>query len=137
VRSTQGTLKEVALRHGIPPQTVIAWYRREDWASARNRWREKQLSDNDAPTQPVPCAEKPGNAASVHASMIERLLSQLKSLDNALDAANTADAWHKLSTARQKLFDQWRVLSGIPLPGSRRPPREKSRREYVPPAPVD
>jgi hypothetical protein len=47
----QGTLTEVAARHNVPPQTVVAWYRREHWATARNRWREKQWCDNEAPVK--------------------------------------------------------------------------------------
>lgn len=122
----QGTLAEVADRPGIPRQTLVAWYRREHWTTARNRWREKQLSDNDTPAKLLPCTPNPANNAdNPHASKIARLESQLDSLDNALDNAKTADEWHKLSTARQRLFEPWRILCGIPLPGSRKPTREK------------
>jgi hypothetical protein len=109
---------------------LIAWYRRENWTDARNRWLEKQLSDNHAPPQPPPNVANPTNSADAsHARKIARLETQLESLDNALDLAKTADEWHKLSTARQRLFEQWRILSGIPLPGSRRPAKEKPKRE--------
>lgn len=67
------------------------------------------------------------NDDNSHAREIARLKTQLESLDNALDIAKSADDWHKLSTARQRLFDQWRILSGIPLPGSRRPAKEKTK----------
>jgi len=124
----QGTLAEVARRHTVPPATLIAWYRRENWADARNRWFEKQLSDNEETMQPSVRTANPTNSAdATHARKIARLETQLESLDNTLELAKTADEWHKLSTARQRLFEQWRILSGIPLPGSRRPGREKPK----------
>ena len=122
----QGTLAEVAAKHGVPAQTLVAWYRRENWTVARNRWLEKQLSDSDTPAVPLACGTNPTIGADhPHASKIARLETQLESLDNALDNAKTADEWHKLSTARQRLFEPWRILSGIPLPGSRKPRKEK------------
>ncbi len=126
----QGTLAEVAKRHNVPPQTLVAWYRRENWTDARNRWLAKQLSDNETPAKPPAYAAKPKYSDDdTHARKIQRLETQLESLDSALDNARTADDWHKLSTARQRLFEQWRILSGIPLPGSRRPSKERPRRQ--------
>jgi hypothetical protein len=48
-------------------------------------------------------------------------------LDNYIHNAKTAEDWHKFSTAKHRLFEQWRILVGIPLPGSRRPAAEKAR----------
>src|SRR5262245_37180172 len=53
----QGTLAEIARKHGVPLHTLTAWYRRENWSEARERWYEKQLSDNQAATQPSLCAQ--------------------------------------------------------------------------------
>lgn len=64
------------------------------------------------------------HAANPHARKIERLESQLEQLDDLLDAAKTSADWRDLTNARTRLFEQWRVLSGIPVPGSRRPGRE-------------
>lgn len=131
----QGTLAEVAKRHNVPPQTLVAWYRRENWTDARARWLERQLSDNETPAKPHAYAAKPEYSDdATHARQIQRLEAQLESLDNVLDNAKTADDWHKLSTARQRLFEQWRILSGIPLPGSRKPSKERPRRQacYAP-----
>jgi hypothetical protein len=123
----QGTLSQIAQRHSIARQTVIAWYRRENWTAARNKWIEAQRCDSAAlHTHP----EKPPLTsivadADARVRRILRLEHQLESLDNILDNAKSADEWHKLSTARQRLFEQWRILSGIPLPGSRRQPAER------------
>jgi hypothetical protein len=33
----QGTLAQIAKRHCVPEQTLIAWYRRDNWTASRNR----------------------------------------------------------------------------------------------------
>ena len=59
---------------------------------------------------------------------IVRLEHALTQLDDAIEIAVKADDLHKLSTARQRLFEQWRVLSGVPLPGSKRPPKDTKQK---------
>jgi transposase-like protein len=131
-----GTLVQVARKHGVPNSTVIAWYRRDGWTAARKRWYEKQLSDNEAPAKPQSCAQNPKITTNTHGEKLQRLELQLSALDNFLDNAKSPDEWQKLSAARQRLFDQWRILSGIPLPGSRQPAKE--RPQPLPPiAPLD
>jgi len=133
----QGTLAEVAIRNGVPVQTLVAWYRREDWTTARNRWLKKQLSDNETQTTPPACPANPTNNWDTHAGKISRLETQLESLDNVIDNARTPDDWHKLSSARQRLFEQWRILKGFPLPGSRRPGKENLRLRVAALAPLE
>ena len=41
----QGTLSEIAEKLQLAHSTVIAWYRRDSWTAARNRW----LSRRDRP----------------------------------------------------------------------------------------
>ena len=120
----QGTLSEIARKHNVPPQTVVAWYRRENWTAARNRWREKQLCDNDAPAKPL----IPENSTEdSRARKLQRLEAQLEALDNLTDNAKTVDDWHKLSTAKPRLLENWYVLAGIPKHGSlkHKPAREQ------------
>jgi transposase-like protein len=129
----QGTLAEIAGKHNLPPQTLTAWYRRENWTAARNRWLEKQRSDNEAPAKPPAYAPNTGNStADSRARKLERLEPQLEALDNLIDNAKTADEWHKLSTAKHRLLENFYVLAGIPKPGSRRPGRERDDRRERP-----
>jgi transposase-like protein len=124
----QGTLAETADRHGVPEQTLVAWYRRDNWTASRNRWLEKQLSGNDTPRKPPAAAALPENSADAsRAHKLQRLETQLDALDNVLDNAKTADEWHKLSTAKHRLLENYYVLAGIPKPGSRKPAPERQR----------
>lgn len=60
---------------------------------------------------------------------IQRLEEQMESIDLQIDEVHEPDDWHKLTTARSKLFEQWRILSGIPMPGSRKPAADKPARQ--------
>ena len=127
----QGTLGEIAAKHNVPAQTLVAWYRREGWSAARNRWRDKQLSDNVAPVKPPATGLNPEIApvSSTQGSKLVRLEAQLDALDNFIDNAKTADEWHKLSTAKHRLLENYYILAGIPKPGSlRRKPEREVRR---------
>jgi hypothetical protein len=122
-----GTLSEIAAKHRLAHSTVIAWYRRESWSAARKRWHAKQLSDSEAPAKPPSYTPNPNNTGA-HPEMLTQLATQLKAIDilieNALSGGK-ANELQKLSAARQRLFEQWRILSGIPLPGSRRLAKER------------
>jgi hypothetical protein len=123
----QGTLSEIAEKHQLAHSTVIAWYRRDNWTAARNRWLAKQLSDSEPPAKPPSYTPNP-KSAGAHAEMLMQLATQLKAVDILLENAlsgGKANELQKLSAARQRLFEQWRILSGIPLPGSRRLPKER------------
>jgi hypothetical protein len=122
----QGTLSETAARHHLAHSTVIAWYRRDNWTAARNRWLAKQLSDNEPPAKPPSYTPNPKNTGA-HGEKLQRLELQLSALDNALDNAKSPDEWQKLTASKHRLFEQWRILSGIPLPGSRRPAKERPK----------
>jgi len=129
----QGTLSQIAGRHSVPPQTLVAWYRRDNWTAARDRWREKQLCNNDATTKPPAMPPIPESSTEdSRASKLQRLELQLEALDNLIDNAKTADDWHKLSTAKHRLLENWYVLAGIPKPGSlkHKPAREPRRSTY-------
>jgi len=131
----RGSLSEIAARHSIPHQTLRSWCWDGEWTAARNRWKNRQLEE--PPSAPVTPAATPVLAANddgqTHAqASIVRLERQLTALDDQLEMESKPDAWHKLSTARQRLFEQWRVLKGIPLPGSRRPPAKERKRQPIP-----
>jgi transposase-like protein len=131
----QGTLGEIARKHNVPPQTLVAWYRRENWTAARNHWHEKQLSDNDTPTKPPVDALNPEDSTDdSRKRKLQRLETQLEALDNFIDSAKTADEWHKLSTAKHRLLENYYILAGIPKPGSRRPGKGDGRRMWRPEA---
>jgi hypothetical protein len=124
----QGTLAEIAQKHNIPEYTLVSWYHRENWTPARNRWLDKQRSDYDAPVKAslvTPAPESSNSDSRV--SKLQRLEAQLEALDNLIDNAKSADDWHKLSTAKHRLLENYYVLAGIPKPGSRRPAPDRPK----------
>jgi hypothetical protein len=40
----------------------------------------------------------------------------------------------RLASAKGRMFEAWRILSGIPLPGSRRPSKERPKPKIFAPA---
>ena len=84
-------------RHGVPAQTVVTWYRRDNWTPARDRWRGKQLCGNEAAAKPLAMPPIPGKSNDdSRARKLQRLDLQLDALDNLIDNAKTPDDWHKL-----------------------------------------
>jgi hypothetical protein len=59
---------------------------------------------------------------------LKRVRAQLKKIDALIDKEIDAQKLDRLVCAQNRLSEQWRIFSGIPLPGSRRPGREKPAR---------
>lgn len=68
---------------------------------------------------------------------IRRLEHQMGLIDDLLDKCKEPSDWRDLTNSRAKIFETWRILSGIPMPGSRRPGREPSRRQQVTLSPIE
>jgi hypothetical protein len=66
---------------------------------------------------------------------VRRLEEQMDSIDELMEGPLDPDSWHKLTTSKAKLFEQWRILSGIPMPGSLKPTitRQKVSQADLPP----
>jgi hypothetical protein len=99
---------------------------------AQKRWqmqREREERESMAVADAVPNALDAIPKDDARAQAIKRLESQMESIDAQIDKARDPDDWHKLTTARSKLFEQWRILSGIPMPGSRKPTADKPQRQ--------
>jgi transposase-like protein len=120
----QGTIAEIAKKHGVPESTVIAWYRRDNWTASRNRWLAKQLSDNEPPASPPSYAPNPKITTNAHA---EKLALKIAAIDNQIDNAKSALELQRFCAARRNLFEQWCVLAQIPKLGSRRSGKERQQ----------
>jgi transposase-like protein len=129
-----GPLTTIAAAHGVSRETVKGWATAGQWGSARRRWATRQIAEPPTPSLPPGVAhhmafQPPNDDEQGHAqASIGRLERALTQLDDAIEIATKADDLHKLSTARQRLFEQWRVLSGVPLPGSKRPPKDAKQK---------
>jgi transposase-like protein len=93
----QGRLAQIAKRHGVSEQTLIAWYRRENWTASRNRWLAKQLSDTEPPANPPTCAPNPKITTNAHAEM---LALKIAAIDNRIDNATSAVELQRLAAAQ-------------------------------------
>ncbi len=71
--------------------------------------------------------ERPPEIEVNRARAIDRLEKQMARIDDQIDVCEEPDDWHKLTTARSKLWEPWRILVGIAMPGSLKPiqPRQK------------
>jgi hypothetical protein len=125
-------LPEVASKYGIALGTLKERCCKEKWRTLRAQYVERAteaiLPPVPAPQQPAP---QPDN--SPVSGEVATLKEQIKRIDRMIaDCACVADL-DKLASAKSKLLEQWRVLSGIPRPGSRRPGREDTRRRFMHP----
>ena len=72
--------------------------------------------------------------ADSRARKVQRLETQLDRLDDMLDKEEDPTKLDRLASARSRIFEMWRVLANIPLPGSKRPARDKpAARPPLPP----
>lgn len=129
-----GALVDLAAKHGLPPATVADWSKQGRWSEARRRAvANREAADLGPPAPALPPSPSTASGDSGHASASRAALeAHIAALDLRLRDADsqhrlTADDWHKLANARHRLFEQWRILAGMPLPGSKRPRAERSR----------
>ncbi len=131
----KGFLPAVARVYGIPVATVQTRAKRERWSIARADFMERKhkLPDLELPAAP----QTPLPETDNRAQKCNRLELQLERIDGMIDSATDPDALNKLASAKTRLLEQWRILSGIPLPGSRRPGKDRPRRENCFVRPLD
>lgn len=109
----------------ITAETAVEMARRS--VQAREERKQAAILNPPDPLANGLRAEAIQNEARLRA--IKRLEKQLSAIDDKIDEATEPDDFHKLTTARSKLFEQWRILSGIPMPGSRKPAADKPARQ--------
>lgn len=69
---------------------------------------------------------------------MSRIEGHLERIDKAMDTCSTAADWRDLSAARDKLFQAWAHLAGIPKPMAPREVRSaRPRYQYMPAAPIE
>lgn len=99
---------------------------------AQKRWqmqREKEANPSNAVADAMPDAETPIQKDDARAEEIARLKRQIEHLDGLIESATDAKDLQMLTNARWKQFETWRILSGIPMPGSRKPAADKPSRQ--------
>ena len=99
---------------------------------ARRKHELWKLRKDEPAQAPHPASNGAEIAPSCHARALERLQAHIDRIDDLLDAVTAPADWRDLTNARDRLFNEWAHLAGIPKPGSRRPGRESKAR----PAPV-
>ena len=125
----KGFLPDMARKYGIPVGTVQTRAKREKWSTARAEFIAGKLKMPDLELPPAPTTPPPD--ANNLTRKLARLELQIERIDGMLESETNPDALNKLATAKTRLSEQWRIFSGIPLPGSQRPARERTKRESV------
>ncbi len=91
------------------------------WEVRRKRALENPPSVPPAQPQPLPCDDYVSRS-------LARVREHLARIDAQLERTKDEQAIERLVRARGVLGEQERVLDGRPLPGSRRPGKEKTER---------
>jgi len=120
----KGFLRELAPKYGIPVQTALWRCAKEKWGQARQAFVHRKTHSESPPDELPPVPVLPPQA-DVVARRIHRLELQLERIDLMIDEANDAGKLDHLASARARLFEQWRILSGVPKPGVRKPSRDR------------
>jgi transposase-like protein len=122
----EGSLRIIALKHGVPAATVQSRAKHEKWSVARaTRFRHLQQQD-EAPFAPTP--QLPPSSTQIPVpTEIQRIEAQIARLNDLLDIESDARCLDKLTVSLTRLHERRRILLGIPLPGSNRPTRKPSR----------
>lgn len=120
----KGFLPDIARKYGIPVQTVQTRAKREKWSTARAVLvaRKTELPDAEPPPAPPSPQETPSDYVS---QRLARVRLQLARLDDLLDSETDPQKIDRLASAIARLAEQERQLANRPLPGSRRPPKER------------
>jgi hypothetical protein len=128
----RGSIAVLARSHGLKKSTVEKCAKREEWKRLRDefetRQRDKLLPPIPAPP-PVP-AIPPAPKDEIE-GQLQRLVTHRDRIDEMIAGETDPAKLDRLSSARARLFEQWRILANLPLPGSRRPPKERRRFDFV------
>lgn len=79
----------------------------------------------------------PEDPAKYIALRLSRTRAQLFRIDQLIETEQDPQKLDRLVSAQSRLSEQWRIFSGIPLPGSRRPGREKPTKNNSASGPLD
>lgn len=100
----------------------------------RAKAEQKRLDTLAAPPTDLPPVEETDGFTT---ERIARVRRQLRMIDSLIDHERDPQRLDRLASAQLRLSEQERVLSGRPLPGSRRPGRERTTRETRSASPLD
>ena len=121
----EGTIVNLCQKAGALPCTAYARARREGWTRLRREREKAQLAALVPSVPAVP--EIPPTPENEMTQKLRRLESQLARLDDKLDTEEDAAKLDRLASAKTRLFGQWQILRGVPLPGSRHPAKERPK----------
>lgn len=79
----------------------------------------------------------PEDPSKYVAARLLRARVQLARLDEMIESEDDPQKLDRLVSAQSRLSEQWRIFAGIPLPGSRRPGKEKTTRPATDTGPID
>ena len=119
-------LPEIASKYGIALGTLKERCCKEKWRTLRAQYVER-ATEAILPPVPVPQRLVPLPDNSPVSAEVATLKEQIERIDGMIAHSACVADLDKLASAKSKLLEQWRVLSGIPKPGSRRPAREDLR----------
>lgn len=132
----EGPLTRLCDKLGISYGTARQWHDNEKWPKLRADYDAKRVQSVMAevlPAQPERAqpAQAPQPADGIPAK-IQVLEAQLAQVDELLKTADTDRAWDTLTKAKDRLLENWYVLTNHPKPARRKPAPERPLRRVLP-----
>ncbi len=102
-------------------------------AIAKRRWEAANAQpQSEQTTQSANrITETPSQDQIARTRELKRLKKQLDNFDTLIEAETDAKALQMLTNARWKQFETWRILAGMPTPGSFKPMQPKQSRNKL------
>lgn len=122
----RGSCRAIAVKYGVPLETVRNWLDAEDWTGLRDEYERRQLRIALGPDIPAVVTPEVQHQPGSSGAQIERLKAQIQKIEEMMDETSDADELSKLSMAHSRLFESYCVLAGIQRPGVRKQPRRPS-----------
>jgi hypothetical protein len=122
----QGSFAKLAAKHGLNLGTVEKCAKREGWKDLRSEFEARQRDKLLPPAPPAPPAPiGPPTPENELEKQLQQLVAHRDRLDAMIAAETDPVKLDRLSSARSRVFEQWRILANVPLPGSRKPQKER------------
>lgn len=131
----EGPLTRLSAKLGISYGTARQWHDAENWPKLRADYDAKRMQSVLAEVQPpqperAQPAQTPQPADGI-LGKIQVLEAQLAHVDELLKTADTDRAWDTLTKAKDRLLENWYVLTNHPKPGRRKPAPERPRYQAI------
>lgn len=121
-----GSLAELARVHHVPALTVRDWAHKGEWGRLRARWMERQQDEDKDPPKANGAPAEGATGQDYVSGELAHVREHLAKLDELIRLETDPNKLDRLSSAYTRFREEERKLDGRPLPGSRRPGKDRA-----------